>query len=93
MARRTKYRTVKGTLSVWGWIPRIVLLVGTIATIIVLVVLWQTAGDATSYDERHQATSGMGTIVFLWLAGAVVFGAWAFLTRAPRAVVPVDDDT
>ena len=91
MTKKTKYQTIKGKLGVFGWISRIMLIVWTIAMIAWLVSAGHVASDAKTGGEEVGAAIGIGLLIGLWVAGTVIFGIWALLTRPPKTLVPIED--
>ena len=85
------YRTVKGKMGVFGWISRIALVLWTIIMIVWLVGAGDIASDVKTAGEAIGAGIGITMIIALWMAGTVIFGIWAMLTRPPRTLVPDDD--
>ena len=75
-----------GKLILWGfWIFQALMLVW-------LIGYWGTIGEQmdTATSDAAQAgtaiggTLGTGMIVFFWLAGTVILGVFALLTRGPK---------
>ena len=90
--RRTKYRTVKGKLGVFGWTSRILLVIWNIAMIVWLVAAGHVASESENVYEEVGAATGIVALIAVWVAGVVIIGIWALLTRAPKTLVPIEDE-
>lgn len=91
MARKKQFRTVKGKLSVFGWMSRIVLVAFTVIMIAWMFHGSNVASEADSVGAAIGVGIGFTMIIGIWVAGTVIFGIWALLTRPPRTLVPMDD--
>lgn len=87
---KSGYRTIKGKLGVFGWISRIALIGWTVIMVAWMVHAGNVASDVTTAGGAVGAGIGIGMIIVLWVAGTVIFGIWALLTRPPKTLVPTE---
>ena len=92
MARDKGYRTVRGRLGAFGWASRVLLIGWNIAMLAWVVTAGGVASDASSLGEKAGAGIGIMMIVIIWVAGTVIIGIWALLTRPPKTLVPIEED-
>ena len=86
------YKTIKGKMGVLGWISRIALIVWTVVMIVWMVGAGNIASEQTTAGGAFGAGIGITMIIVLWVAGTVIFGIWAMLTRPAKTLVPTDGD-
>ena len=85
------YRTVKGKLGVFGWVSRVAMIVWTVVMIVWMVAAGNIASEQTTAGGALGAGIGITMIIVLWVAGTVIFGIWAMLTRPPKTLVPKNE--
>ena len=92
-------REIRGNIGLFGRFCRILFCGWQI-----LMILWfinysvqatKILNAASTEAERAGSNIGfmfaVGTIVFFWLAGSVVFGLFVIFTRGPKMLVPLND--
>lgn len=95
-ASKAGYQEIRGKLSVFGWIWRILLLVWQAAMIGWVVSYTSTiapmvaAGGAKGTGAAIGGTIGIGFIIAIWVGGTVIIGLFVLLTRRTKAMVPID---
>lgn len=90
------YHEIRGKLSIFGWIWRILLLVwqaamiGWIVSYISTVAPMVEAGGAEGTGAAIGGTIGIWFIITIWVGGTVIIGLFVLLTRRTKAMVPID---
>ena len=96
-ASKAGYQEIRGKLSVFGWIWRILLLgwqvamIGWVISYTSLVAPMVEEGGAGGVGAAIGGTIGIGLIIFVWVAGTVIIGLFVLLTRRTKAMVPISD--
>ena len=94
-----KYVEIKGKLSAFGWMARIVfwawqllvLLTFITATMSMPTVVDAAKSEAEQAGAAIGATIGFGISFFFWACGSIPLGLWVYFTRPVRALVPQDE--
>ena len=95
-ASKAGYQEIRGKLSVFGWIWKILLLawqaamIGWMVSYISTVAPMVEAGGAGGAGAAIGGTIGIGMIIAVWVGGTIIIGLFVLLTRRTKAMVPID---
>lgn len=95
-ASKAGYQEIRGKLSVFGWIWRILLLgwqaamIGWVVSYVSTVAPMVEAGGAQGTGAAIGGTIGMGFIIAIWVGGTIIIGLFVLLTRRTKAMVPIE---
>ena len=99
MARSAGYREVRGKLSIFGWLWRLLLLGWQVLMIVWFITYTGKVAPMVEGNDAAAAGAAIGVglswmmILFFWAGGTVILGLFVLLTRRTKAMVPIDTES